>query len=84
MKPDFKRNRYPFSIVWTPLPLISAFLPFIGHTGVCTEDGVIHDFSAPYTITIDDMAFGNPTKYVPLSCVNSRWDEAVIGADTRF
>ncbi len=32
---DIKRNRYPYSIVWTPLPCISWFLPFIGHTGIC-------------------------------------------------
>ena len=24
----------PFSIVWTTLPVISWFLPFIGHTGI--------------------------------------------------
>lgn len=24
----------PFSIVWTPLPLITWILPFIGHTGI--------------------------------------------------
>lgn len=30
------KNRYPFCIVWTPLPLISWFIPIIGHTGICT------------------------------------------------
>ena len=34
-KIDIKRNRYPYCIVWTPLPCISWFLPFIGHTGIC-------------------------------------------------
>ena len=33
---DKIHQRYPFCIVWTPLPLISYFLPFIGHTGICT------------------------------------------------
>ena len=39
---DYKRKidpdsqRYPYCMVWTPLPLISWFLPFIGHTGICT------------------------------------------------
>ncbi len=32
---DFASDRFPFSIVWTPLPLISWILPFIGHTGIC-------------------------------------------------
>jgi hypothetical protein len=33
---DPKYHCYPFCIVWTPLPLISWFLPFIGHVGICT------------------------------------------------
>ncbi len=33
---DIERNRFPFCLVWTPLPLISWFLPMIGHTGICT------------------------------------------------
>ena len=32
---DISKDRYPFCIVWTPLPLISWFLPCIGHTGIC-------------------------------------------------
>ena len=35
-KIDQDKNRYPFCIVWTPLPLISWFIPIIGHTGICT------------------------------------------------
>lgn len=34
-KIDTKNQRYPYCIVWTPLPCISWFLPFIGHTGIC-------------------------------------------------
>ena len=51
-------QRFPHCIVWTPLPCISWFLPFIGHTGICEENGIIHDFAGPYTIGIDEMAFG--------------------------
>lgn len=36
MKIDVENNRFPYCIVWTPLPLISWFIPFIGHTGICT------------------------------------------------
>ena len=32
---DVKRNRYPYCIVWTPLPIISYLIPIIGHTGIC-------------------------------------------------
>ena len=31
-----KDNRYPYCIVWTPIPFVSHFFPFIGHTGICT------------------------------------------------
>ena len=34
-KNDFEKNRYPYCIVWTPLPYISLLFPFIGHTGIC-------------------------------------------------
>jgi len=34
-KIDVEKQRYPYCIVWTPLPCISWFLPFIGHTGIC-------------------------------------------------
>lgn len=57
-----EKERFPFCIVWTPLPLISWFLPFIGHTGIAMSDGVIHDFAGPYTVTVDDLAFGETHK----------------------
>jgi len=33
---DKINHKYPYCIVWTPLPIISWFLPFIGHTGICS------------------------------------------------
>ncbi|OMJ64978.1 hypothetical protein SteCoe_40361 [Stentor coeruleus] len=57
---DIHSNRYPYCIVWTPLPLITTLFPFIGHTGICTSEGIIHDFSGSYNVTIDDMAFEIP------------------------
>jgi hypothetical protein len=33
---DVEKDKFPFCIVWTPLPLISWFIPIIGHTGICT------------------------------------------------
>ena len=81
---DFKRQRFPYCIVWSPLPLITALLPCIGHTGICTSEGVIHDFAGSYSVSVDDMAFGNPTKYVPLGPVSPAWDEHVEAGDKRF
>ena len=58
--------RFPLCITWTPLPLISWFLPMIGHTGICGADGIIYDFAGPYYISKDDFAFGETHKYVVL------------------
>lgn len=61
-KIDPEKARFPYCIVWTPLPLISWFLPFIGHTGIGMSDGTIHDFAGPYYIGVDDLAFGETHK----------------------
>ena len=56
----------------------------IGHTGICTADGKIHDFAGPYFVSIDDMAFGNPTKYIPLDIDQTNveeWDNYVEKGD---
>eukprot|EP00043_Microstomoeca_roanoka_P006040 m.59649 g.59649 ORF g.59649 m.59649 type:complete len:185 (-) comp13240_c0_seq1:1718-2272(-) len=80
---DVSRDRYPYCVVWTPLPLISWLLPFIGHVGIATSAGVIHDFAGPYYVSVDNMAFGKPTKYWqldPTKCTPdmSAWDDGVI------
>jgi hypothetical protein len=31
--------------------------------GVCTSEGVILDFAGPYYISVDDLAFGHPTRH---------------------
>ena len=53
--------------------------------GICTSDGSIHDFAGPYTIGVDNFAFGRPLKYVPLNSdkkINQRiWDDSVNKAD---
>lgn len=49
---DPQNDRYPCSIVWTPLPLITWFLPFIGHMGICTSTGIIRDFAGPYFVSV--------------------------------
>lgn len=75
-----ERNRYPFCIVWSPLPPITWFLPFVGHTGICDSEGVIFDFAGPYTIGKEHMAFGEPTRYIqmdPKKCMEMDWDAAV-------
>ena len=71
--------------MWTPLPLITWLLPFIGHTGIGMSDGVIHDFAGPYTITIDDLAFGETHKYVKLDISDrTLYDQSVKKADSTY
>ncbi|XP_022631361.1 protein RTE1-HOMOLOG isoform X2 [Vigna radiata var. radiata] len=63
MQIDPKRARFPCSIVWSPLPVISWFIPCIGHVGICREDGVILDFAGPNFVCVDHFAFGAATRY---------------------
>ena len=67
---DYRRNRYPHCIVWTPIPLLTWIFPFIGHMGIAYTSGIIRDFAGPYYVSEDDMAFGNPTRYLQMSLEN--------------
>jgi len=82
---DFERDRFPFCIVWTPIPIITWFFPVIGHMGIATSSGVIRDFAGPYFVSEDNMAFGRPTKYWKLDPNFARggapgWDGGVSEA----
>ena len=45
IKLDMIKQRYPYCLVWTPLPCITWLFPSIGHVGICTSKGIIHDFA---------------------------------------
>lgn len=86
---DASRSRFPFCIVWTPLPLLTWLFPLIGHVGIGTSQGVIRDFAGPYFVAEDDMAFGVPTKYLQLdyNLVPGGilgWDEGVDKASNLY
>ncbi|GLT97278.1 hypothetical protein SLE2022_148510 [Rubroshorea leprosula] len=63
---DPKKAKFPCCLVWTPLPVVSWLAPFIGHVGICREDGAILDFSGSNFVNIDDFAFGAPAKFLQL------------------
>ncbi|XP_002274106.1 protein RTE1-HOMOLOG [Vitis vinifera] len=67
MQIDPRRARFPCCIVWTPLPVISWLIPFVGHIGICREDGVILDFAGPNFVCVDNFAFGAVTRYIQIS-----------------
>ncbi|XP_020504606.1 transmembrane protein 222 [Labrus bergylta] len=90
LKSDRKTSRYPYCIVWTPIPILSWLLPFIGHMGICTSAGIIRDFAGSYFVSEDNMGFGRPTKYWKLDvdkvCGNgaATWDKAVFDASEEY
>ncbi|KAF3447524.1 hypothetical protein FNV43_RR12710 [Rhamnella rubrinervis] len=63
---DPKKAKFPCCLVWTPLPVVSWLAPFIGHVGICREDGAILDFSGSNFVNIDDFAFGAVARYLQL------------------
>jgi len=84
------------SIVWCPLPLLSWFVPFIGHLGIVTSEGVIHDFIGPYAVNRNAkfMGFGSPTRFYQVKLSDLRalngpsplrqWDEVIEESSTHF
>ncbi|KAI7737313.1 hypothetical protein M8C21_031411 [Ambrosia artemisiifolia] len=64
---DPTRARFPCCIVWTPLPVISWLLPFVGHVGVGREDGVIVDFAGPNFVSVDNFTFGPVARYLQIT-----------------
>ncbi|XP_019647121.1 PREDICTED: transmembrane protein 222-like [Branchiostoma belcheri] len=88
-KVDHKRCRYPYAVVWTPIPLLTWLFPFIGHMGIAMSSGVIRDFAGPYYVSEDHMAFGRPTKYWTMSPSKAKggtkgWDSAVGDASEEY
>ncbi|XP_065842427.1 transmembrane protein 222-like [Oscarella lobularis] len=86
-KIDANRQRFPYCVVWTPIPLLTWLFPVIGHMGIATSAGVIRDFAGPYYVSEDDMAFGSPTKYWrmnPKLLRESEWDDAVHQASEDY
>ena len=89
------KDHFPLSIVWCPLPGLTWFIPIIGHLGIVTSDGTIHDFAGPYFVNRNphSMGFGHVTKYAPLDIKDIRrydsdlikvWDENINAASEEY
>nr|GLL17180.1 protein REVERSION-TO-ETHYLENE SENSITIVITY1-like [Ipomoea trifida] len=63
---DPKNAKFPCCLVWTPLPVVSWLAPFIGHVGLCREDGAVIDFSGSSFVNVNDFAYGAVAKYLQL------------------
>ncbi|KAK9165421.1 hypothetical protein Scep_000612 [Stephania cephalantha] len=94
MQIDPRSARFPCCIVWTPLPVLSWFIPFIGHIGICREDGVILDFAGPNFVCVDNFAFGSAARYFQINKVETEkgeegrklttWDDALMEEHPRI
>jgi len=80
-----------YSIVWSPLPLITCILPFIGHMGITTSQGIACDFQGPYSVgDRGRMAFGHPTRALQIDIRSlgedaaEKWDNAIHIANEEY
>jgi hypothetical protein len=85
---DIKNHRYPFCLVWGPLPLITWLFPWIGHLGIGDSEGKVHDFAGPYYIGID--SFMTPIhKYYQFPRdqwlgKEAAWNSAIMKSDAEY
>ena len=47
-----EKDHFPLCIVWMPLPVLTWLIPFIGHVGIATSGGTIHDFVGSHYINV--------------------------------
>ena len=84
---DLRSSHFPYCIVWTPIPILTYIIPCIGHTGIGNSSGIIHDFAGSFFVSVDDFAFGKPTKYIQLDLTEQEkydWDRAILKGDNRY
>jgi len=85
---NFKEDDLAFTILWSPLPLITWIIPFIGHMGITNSNGIASDFQGPYNVgDRGRMAFGPPTRALRIAPDNisaSVWDESVQEANREY
>ena len=80
-------NCFPYCIVRTPIPCLTYIIPSIGHTGIGNSTGIIHDFAGSFYVSIDDFAFGKPTKYIQLDLNEQEkyeYDRAIERGDNKY
>lgn len=82
-----------YSIVWSPLPPITCILPFIGHMGITTSQGIACDFQGPYSVgDRGRMAFGHPTRALQIIDIRTlggedaaeKWDASIRIANDEY
>lgn len=64
---DFDLEHFPYCLVWSPLPVLTVLLPFVGHIGIADSQGKLYDFQGDFSIGADKMLFGRVVRYLDLS-----------------
>lgn len=76
-----------FSILWSPLPVITWIIPFIGHLGIADSNGIASDFQGPFYVgDRGRMAFGSPTRALRINIHDvsggaAEWDQMIQEAN---
>lgn len=86
-KDIYLKYKKPYAFLWSPIPFISTILPFIGHISVCSSNGTIHDFFSSKYISLNQINYGAPYKYINLELKESEmreWDRAIVKADKKY
>jgi len=97
LKLEPSRDQFPFCIVWSPIPLLTWLIPFIGHLGIVTSEGIIHDFAGPYFVNKNkhETGFGSVTKFYCVSPSQVKhfgvqtnaidaWDDAIEKSSEKY
>ncbi|KAH9252939.1 hypothetical protein BASA81_009095 [Batrachochytrium salamandrivorans] len=85
MMVNVEQERFPCCLVWTPIPVLTWILPFVGHMGIGNSQGVIYDFAGPYYIGEGELAFGKTTRYIQLSPKSlQEWDLALAESNACY
>eukprot|EP00457_Paulinella_chromatophora_P016402 gb/GEZN01017202.1/.p1 GENE.gb/GEZN01017202.1/~~gb/GEZN01017202.1/.p1 ORF type:complete len:231 (-),score=10.18 gb/GEZN01017202.1/:82-774(-) len=90
---DRSRDRYPFCLVWGPLPGLTCCIPCVGHMGICDSKGRVHDFAGPYYVSVDSF-MTSVAVFAPIDqariitqdgqSVEESWDRAIEAADREY
>ncbi|ELP86259.1 hypothetical protein EIN_113730 [Entamoeba invadens IP1] len=80
---------FPYCVVWSTIPLISWFIPFVGHTGIGDSNGWIYDFQGSYSIgkRRQTTCFGSVKKYIPIELMgvsDKEYDDAIDEMNKKY
>ena len=78
---------FPYCVIWTKLPILSAIFPFIGHTAIGSSNGIVHEFAGDFLIGVNKLSFNKPMKYYKCDLNEEQkkmWDKAIEESDLKF